>query len=279
MCFGNKKPSLLSTVRALNSTREALLSHGKHVLGLLKEAGVAYLCAIRHGEEGLAAHIDTHDFTSWKKHFIRHIITREDHKPLIGRASADNDRLDSTLNRTREPDLKSAYVADGEIFAIELPATLLEGEGVVSLLALESGKSSLAVSVLHPAKERLVGLIQAFNHILEALRAYNLIFWESLFKARKFLILVVPGDRLMVVPVGSDALFKGCVVEIATEVKPSDSVLDSLRVRLNAIFEGLFHCPVPSFSIAQSREVGKPYQASPSIFLALKGRSLDGVIY
>jgi len=60
-------------------------------------------------------------------------------------------------------------------------------------------------------------------------------------------------------PIDYYTLFKCSIIEVSAEVKPSGSIKNGLLVRFNAIFEGLFHCPVPSFSIAQFREENKHY--------------------
>jgi len=252
MSFGHEDSGLLSTVRTLNSTREPLLPHSKLSLSFLKEAGVTNLDVIRGGEERLTAYVNTHGLANRGKRLIRHIIAREDNKPLIAGISADNDRLDSTLDGAGKPDFESPYVTDGEVFALKLPATLFQREAVIAIPALESGKSCFAISILNPAKERLVGFVKAFNHFLETLGAYGLIFRESLFKVWQFFLLGKLRDRLVVVPVSGNTLLKGCVVEIPAEVKPSGSVMDSLRVRFNTIFEGLFHCSVPLFNISEN---------------------------
>jgi hypothetical protein len=257
MRFRHKKPSFLSAMRALDSTRESLLPHGKLVLGFLKEARIANLDVIRGSKEKLAAHINAHRFASRGQYLIKHIITGEDHKPLASSATLDSENLNIALNRAREPKLESAYMADSEVFALDFPASLLEDERIVSISALESRKSWL-ITILNPAKESLKGPIEPFNHLLETLRAHVLIFREGIFKAGEFLYLVISRDGFMIVPVGDDALFQGCVVEIAAKVKPSRSILDSLKIRLNAIFKGFLHCPVPRLMYHFQRKESSP---------------------
>jgi hypothetical protein len=252
MGSGHKNPGLLSTVRALNSTREALLPHCKHVLRLLEEAWVADLCAVSHGEERLAAHINAYDFIRRGQRLCRHIFAGEAHIPPACRFPTNGDGLNIALNGTGEPDLECADIPDSEGFAIEFPASLFESKGIISISALKSGKPCFGIAILNPAKESLVGFIKTSNHFLKALRTYGLIFRERIFEAGEFFHLGMPGDRLVVMPVGCDALFKGGVVEMSTEVNPSGSVLDGLKIRLNAIFEGLSHCSVPLFTIARN---------------------------
>jgi hypothetical protein len=258
--------------------REPLLPHSKPSLGFLEKTGVAYPDIIRGGEKWITAHIDAHRLTGRGQRLIRHIVTGEDDKPFVSRAASDSDSLNITLSRTREVELKCAYIANSEIFTIKLPAALCKGEGIVAVPAFEAGEPSLTIVFFNSAKERLIGFIQALNDILEALRTHALVFRESIFEAGQFLHLGIFGDRLVVMPVGSDALFKGCVVKVPAEVKPNGSVLESLTVRFNAIFEGLFHCPVPSFNVAQRREGVKPYRASLSVSPAFKSGVLDGQI-
>jgi hypothetical protein len=273
--FGHKKPSFLSAMRALDSTRESLLPHGKLVLGFLKEARIANLDIIRGGKEQLTTYVNAHRFASRGKQLVRHVIAGENDKPLVCSTSANSDSLNVALDRAGEPYLENAYVADSEVFTIKLPATLFQGEGIVSVPALKSWEAGL-VTILHPAKERLVGLIKAFNHLLEALRTHVLIFRESIFEARELLNLVIPGNRLVVVPISGDALVQGCVVEMPTEVKPNGSVLNSLKIRPDAIFEGLFHLPCTETNIAYFESGVKPFRASPSVSPALKSGVLDG---
>jgi len=274
MGLGHQDPGLLSTSRAFNPAREPLLPHRKLGLGFLEKSRVANLDVIRSGEERIAAHVNAHRLPSRGQRLICHIIAGEDNKPLVGSAPAHGDSLNIALDRAGEPYLESSYVADSEVLAIEIPAGLLQSEAVIAVPTLESWKAWF-ISVLNSAKERLVGLIKAFNHFLEALRTNSLILRESLFEAGEFLYLVVSGDRLVIVSVGCNPLLKSCVVETSAEVKPGNSVLDGLSVRLNAIFEGLLHLPCSMFNVPYTEKGVKPFRASLSVSPALKSGVLD----
>lgn len=263
--FGYQYSSFLSTVRAFHSTGKPLLSTGKCILRLLKEAWVFYLSAIRGSEERLAANIYAYYLASFRQGAGGDIITGEGGIPFACRASPDGYRLYVTFNGARETELKSAYISDKKVFAIKPPASLFEGEAVIPVSAFKSREACLPIAVFHSAKETRIGFVQPFQHLLKDLRSYLSVFREASFQLRKLLNLVKSGDRTFMPAIDGDTLLKGSIVKPSAKSEPIVGFLECLRVRLKAIVEGLFHLLCTTFNIAYSREGDKPCWASLSV--------------
>jgi len=274
MGLGHQHTSFRSAVRAFNPLREPLLPHGKNIPGLLKEAGIAHLHSIRGSQEGLKPNIDTHRSISWGKWFQGHIITGKAGIPFTGGRAADSDCLDYALDGTGQPELEDADIPDGEIFSIQLPASLLQREGVVAILSLKPREACFAVPILNTAKEPLVSSVKTLKDILKHLRAYITVFREGLLEVREFFLLLKGRDGTAVTSVGSDTLLKGTVVEMVAQRKPPLGAVNGLRAGLNSIlkrFLSLHTC-----IIATLKGKDKPYRALPSVSPALKCGVLDG---
>ena len=191
---------------AFDSSREPLLTHGEYISSVAEEARVADFHAIGASQEGLQPDIDTYRPVDWGQRFEGNILAGEAGEPLTHRSTANCYSLDDTLDRTGKPELEGADVPDSHIFAIQLPASLLQYEGVVAVPALEAGKAGFPVAVSDSPKKSLVSFVQAFKHVLEHLRANFFIFGERCFKLRKLSLLSKEGDGLMVMSVGGDTL-------------------------------------------------------------------------
>lgn len=263
MSFGYKDASLIPPVGAFNSPGEPLLAHGQNIPRPLKEAGVADFHTFGGSQKGLKADINTYHFIVGGKRFQWNILAGEAGVPFARRATADGNRFDSALYRAGKPELESADVPDSEVFAIQLPTSLFQREGVVAVPTLESREACFAITILYSAKEALVGFVQALKHVLEHLRADISIFRESCFKLRKLLNLLIAGNENSVMPVGGDALLQGSVVEMTAQRKPTLGFFNSLRAGINSIFKRLF--PLHNLSIAHSEKGGKPCRASLSV--------------
>ncbi len=246
--FSEKDTGFIPAVRAFYSTGEHLLPHSENILGLLKEAGIAYLNTIRSSKKGLAAYIYANSSASWRQWPQWHIITREAHIPLATRIFANSDRLYVSVNRARQPELESADIPNSEIFTFKSPTRFFEGETIIAVPPLEAGKTWL-VTILDPTKEASIGFIQPLNHLLKNLRANLLIFGEGYLQFGKLLNLTKAGYRTFVLTVNSYTLLKSSVIEIATEFKPMVGCLKSLRVSLKTIFECLSHLSSTILSI------------------------------
>jgi hypothetical protein len=68
----------------------------------------------------------------------------------------------------------AAYLRQHEGAIVELGpiAILLEGEGVVAVLALEAREAGF-LPALHSAEERLIGLVEPRQHILQDMRVHG----------------------------------------------------------------------------------------------------------
>ncbi len=264
--LSNKNSSLCPTLRAFLSTRQSLLSLCEYILGCLKEPRIAYLHPIGGGKEGFETDIYAYTPAGWGQGLCGNVVTGEADIPLTNRASADSDGLDIPLDGAGQPELEPANLRDGQVFAIQPPASLFQSERVISILSLEARKARLiAIAVLNSSEETLVGFIKALQYILKHLRAYFLIFRKGFFKFRELLHLRIARDRAFVLPINHDTLFKSTVVELATKMQPGFGFLKSMRIRQKTIFEGLFHFSRTMASVTYLKKGGKPYRASPSV--------------
>lgn len=249
MGLGNKDSSFRPSLGALLFSGKPLLSHSKSILRLLKEAGVFYFSAVGGGEKGLAAHINADRLANLGQRSFGHVIAGEAGEPFTARASANCYGLYVPLDGAGEPEFEYANLPDSEVFAFELPSSLLEGEAIIPISALEARESRFAIAILNPAKEASIGFVKPFQHLLEHLGVYFLIFREGCFEFRKLVNLVIAGDRASILLVYDNALLKGGIVEKPTKVKPMFCLLEVLGICLNTIFEGLFHLPCTMFNI------------------------------
>ncbi len=261
--FGNEYLSLLPAVRAFYPTGEPLLSYSKHILSLLKEAGIFYLLSFRGGEEGFATNIYANNLTSLRQELIRNIVAREAHIPLTRRTFTNGYCFNISLNRSRHPKFKPANIPDSEVFTFQLPASQLQSKTIIPIPTLESGKARL-ITILNSAKETLVSFVQTLKHSLENLRAYLSVFWKGNLEFRELFNLAIAGDRAFVLFVNSKPLLKSGIVELATEVKPVLGSLKGLRISLKTILEDLFHLTYTVFNLAYSRKEVKAH-SSPAL--------------
>src|SRR5260221_6015813 len=97
-------------------------------------------------------------------------------------------------------------------------ATLLEREAVKAGTSLEAWEAGF-LAALYPAKERLVGLVEAGEHILQDMAVDGSIFRERGANGLQFGLLVEARDGDMAPLPRGDALLQRGVVEIATAPK------------------------------------------------------------
>lgn len=191
--FSHQDPGLPAAVGPLDPPGKPLLSHSENISGMLKMAGVAYLQPFRSSQEGLQPDINTYGPVNRRERLEGHILTGEDGMPLACATPADGHSLDAAFNRAGESKLEGADVSDGEKFIRQLPASLLEGEGVVAVPAFEAGEASFSVAILYPPKEASIGPVQAFQDILEDLGAHLFVFRKGLFESGEFSLLLKGG--------------------------------------------------------------------------------------
>jgi hypothetical protein len=263
MCFGYQYPGFVPAARALDTPRESLLAHGQYILRLLEESGIANFHTIRGGEKKLQPDIDTNCSVVWGQGFKRDIIAGEADEPLPVRSTVNCYGLYRTFDRAREPKLESTDVPDGKVFAVQLPARLFQGEGVIAISSPESREAHFAVTIVKTAKEALIGSIQALKDILKYLRAYFLILKKGLFQFGKLILLFASSDGMMVRAVSSDSLFQSAVIELATQKEPVLSSVNGVRIGFDTILKR-FH-PLHDLNLANSTKGVKPYRASPSV--------------
>lgn len=151
--FSNQKPGLLPTLGTYLLSRESLLPPGKQLIGFIKVPGIAHLHTFRGSEERLEAHINPDFFASLWKRLLRNIVAAEAYKPFACPCPANGDGFNISLNGAGKSDLKGADISDGEVLALDSPARLLQGEGIVSVSTFKPWEAGL-VSILNSAEER-----------------------------------------------------------------------------------------------------------------------------
>src|SRR5262249_17996553 len=93
---------------------------------------------------------------------------------------------------------------------------LLVGEGMIAVPALEAGRARL-LARLHPAEERLIGAIEADQHVLQDMRVDGSIVWERGAQVLQLGFLLEAGRRFTLATLPPRlALLQGGIVERAT---------------------------------------------------------------
>jgi hypothetical protein len=179
--------------------------------------------AIRQGGERVNAEVYPGRLAGGQQRLYWHIGAGEADAPPI-RFFRDRDRLERTLQRARPPNGNAPDLGQNEepIIRDEVQCRavteLLVGEGAPTdtrLIARESG----SLSTLDTTEERLVGLVQTGQHILQHMAMDGGILWHSGANVLEFgfLLKTRAGDP-HALP-GGDALFQRRVVERATQSK------------------------------------------------------------
>ena len=258
--LGDKNSSLLSAVRAFLSVRQSLLPLYEYILGCLEESGIAYLHTIGGSKKGFKPHIYTHAPASGRQGFGGHIIAGKAHIPLVSCTPADGNGLDYAFNWSRQPEFESANLANSEIFAFQFPTSLFQCKAIIPVPTLKSGESWL-FTILHPAKEGLVGFIKPLQDVLKYLRANFGVFRKNLFEVRKLLHLAIARDRAFILAIDHYSLLKGAVIKVTTQGKPSFGFLENLLISQKTIFETLFS--LHNLIMAYFKKGVKPIHPTP----------------
>jgi hypothetical protein len=220
---------------------ESLLPRSEQVFCLFKEVGVLNLIAVTVGQETLTPNIYANFPACRKQRFLRHFVTGESDKPLATWSPTDSDCLDFTLNRTRKKEFKSANILDIQVSAFQLPACLFEREGIIGVLPTKAWEARPTVFFSDAPKERFICLVQSLKNILEDLRPNSLEFVGFLFEFQQLSHLLINRDRLLLLMICVDTLFKGDIIEIAAETKPLFTRGFGLPTDSRSIKESLSH--------------------------------------
>ena len=181
-------------------------------------------------------------------------------------------RLGRALDRTRPLHAAAPDLGEDEeaIVQSRAVALLLEGEGVVARAPLKTRETRLLAAVDAP-EERLVGLVQPGQHILQDMRVDGLILGERSTDVLAFCFLLVPRDGDTTPLGGDDALLSRRVVQVAAT--PHHSVKRPLLGRrgrqfllVGLAYRGLAH--VSLFCLADSYPVMPWAQASTRLTTA-----------
>jgi hypothetical protein len=241
MRFGYQDLCLSPSVGTSLPSSHSSLSSSEDFLRLPEKLRIADAISERIDEKGFDADIEA-DFDIRLRQFsCFNVIAREADEPVAGRCTSDGDCFYIASNRTGQEELEPAYTSDVEISTDDLPACLLQSEGIISISSPESWESSLVFFALDPAEKCIESSLQSLNYILKHLRAYNFKLREFFFKVRQLIFLGNTGDRFFILPVGIDPLIESKVIEYAACFEPLQAIDFSLLIYLGSILKGFSH--------------------------------------
>lgn len=207
MYRGYQNAGLVSSPGTFFLTGETALSPSQKFFRVPEVFRGLHLIAIRINTEGLEANIDADFGNRIRKYSFRDVIAREGHKPFAGRTSADGHRFDFSLDRAGQKQFEPADIFNIKISPFDLPTSLFQGEGIISISSFESGESGLTLTLFHPLKKGLIRFIKALNYILETLRANGLELGKRCFQFRQLSLLIICRNEFLVLPVDTYLLF------------------------------------------------------------------------
>ncbi len=216
MRLGEELHRLASAVAALLPPRDAPLGALECHLGHTEDTRVGDWAPIGERGKGLQAKINPCLLTSRRQGRARHVGTKDGDIPAVG-LPRDRHRLGRALQRAGPMDADAPeFVQDqGAVIQPGAVATLLEREAVKAGASLEAWEAGF-LAALYPAKERLVGLVEAGEHVLEDVAVDGSIVRERGAHGLQFGRLVEARDGDMAPLPRGDALLQRGVVEIAT---------------------------------------------------------------
>src|SRR5260221_3529374 len=213
--LGEQHHRLAPAVTALLPSADSPLGTPQIQLRHAEDARGGDRAAIRQGREGLQAEGNSGLLTRERQGLDRHLRAGEADVPAVG-LTGERDRLGRARDRTGPMHAEAPDLGQDQGAVIELSAVAirLEGEAVEAVAALEAGEAGF-LAALHPAKERLIGLIQPGEHILQHVAIDGHIFGKLGADGREFGFLLVAREGDAPLPVQADALLHGGVVELA----------------------------------------------------------------
>lgn len=207
--------------------------------------------SIAVGGKLLDSQINTDRFGCTWEFPLGDTIARKRHEPLIGFRSSDGDSLDLPNYWPGQEEFKPPHTSYIQVLAFEFPATLLQSEGVIAILAFESRESRSSLSAFYTSEEVLESFVQSLYYILKSLTVDLLKPTEFVFQGRKVVNLIVGREGLFSAVVVKDTLFKGKIVEGPTNVDPLNGICLCLFVYLCPVFIRSSHTVVMSTSVSQ----------------------------
>ncbi len=150
---------------------------------------------VRRDEEHVQPHLNAGLASGERQRLGGHVGTREADVPP-SRLFGERDGLDAALNRAGPAHRDPSNLGEDEGAVIQpgAVAIFLVGEGVVTVASLGAREAGL-LARLHPAEERLVGLVQAGEHLLQDVAVDGGVFPEVLADALQRGFLLVARDR------------------------------------------------------------------------------------
>lgn len=241
MRLGNQYASLVSMLRAFLLPGKTSLSSAKQLLRCPEVLRRLNLVTVRINTERFKAYINPDFVLSGWELPLRHVIAGKGHVPLASRIPANSDSLYVTFNGPGQKEFKLADVFDGEIAALKFPTSLFEREGVVAAISLKTREASFAVAKFNSLKECLKRFIESLKNFLKTLRSHSLEFRIGFLEVSELPHLLIYGYRNPILPVCTDPLVKGEIIENTAGLKPLVTVGFGLLVYPGLIQKGLSH--------------------------------------
>lgn len=246
--------------RALGKFAVFALHFGQRLFFSAKETGVFDLLCIRESCEGFESHINPNCTSVLRQAFGFH-LTRETGIPFASTALADRARLGGPFEGAMEHHLDLAHLGHDKPAIFDVAATwhLWKCDGVVTLLAFESGIAGVLTSLAAP-KKGFHGQVDTNSHILQHLGVHVVQGRALVFQERVGGLLLVAGQAFAGLLVGIPTLLKQMVIEPATFFKLVFQEGDLLFRRVNPILK---HFVTHVTSICLIRAIVKGQRCTP----------------
>ena len=178
MRLGQQRHCLAPAVAALLAARDTPLRCFQRPFGFAIPTGREDARAIGEGGEGLNAKVDACLLSGGGKACIGHVGAGEADIPAV-RFPADRDRLGRAFQGAAPAHGDAPNLGEDQKAVVQgrPVAELLIGEGVLAGARLIAREARL-LSRLHAAKERLIGLVEPREHILQDVLVDGRVLWK-----------------------------------------------------------------------------------------------------
>ncbi len=275
MNSGNYFAMLAPLRRPLSQLAMLALHFCQGFLFLAKEARVANLFTGGERGKGLQAYVYPYLLGVFWQAF-RFALTREGHVPFSCRTTLHGTGFHLALDRPVVDHLDTPNLGKGHTVIMggrpgdgeNTEARLGKGEGVISLLALETWKARFLSMFSDTSEECLESQINTYRHILKDLRMHATEGGTFLFQDREGVLLLKTGEGDAIAFIGCLTHLQQVVIEPTTLFKGVVELLFLLLRWIDAILEHFQHIRI----VAQTEQEGKrgaalylsPRQDSPA---------------
>jgi hypothetical protein len=194
--------AMLPTLRgALSKLAMLTLYLGKSLFLFAKETRISYLFSVGKSSERLQANVYSHLFRTLRQS-LRLTLDRKGDIPFASSTSTNGTRFHLALERPMVDHLDTANLGKRHTVIMggrlghgdDTKATLREGEGIVSVLSLETREARFASSFSHSTEECLESQINAYGNILKYLRMNSIEGGTLLLQDREGVLLLKTGE-------------------------------------------------------------------------------------